>query len=48
MAKVKMKPKKQEPIVKKGYGEMGKPLRKNYEKTEREMAEVSTLYKKKK
>lgn len=46
--KVKMKPKKEEPIVKPGYGEMGRPLRKNYMQEQRKMAEVSTTYKKKK
>ena len=35
-------------IVKPGYGENGRKLRKNYWKEQQEMASVSTLYKKKK
>ena len=37
----------QEPIVKPGYGEMGKPLRKGYMKEQVEMASASALGKKK-
>jgi len=41
-------PVKPSDIVKPGYGENGRKLRKNYMKEQREMASVSTLYKKKK
>lgn len=58
MQKIKVKVKKQEPkktinvavkssdIVKPGYGEMGRKLRPNYEKTEIKMAEVGKPKKK--
>jgi len=57
MAKVKMKkqepakktinvPVKSSDIVKPGYGEMGRKLRKNYEKTEIKMASVGKTKKK--
>lgn len=46
MAKVKVK--KQESFYVKGKGEMGKPLRKNYEKEQVKMANEGGLYGKKK
>lgn len=58
MAKVKLKkqepakktinvPVKSSDIVKPGYGEMGKPLRKNYTKEQIKMAEAGGMYSKK-